>query len=117
MNQNTEQDLKELVHDFAQDVKDGIKIASDVTAIIKDHSVTAVLSLLEVDFPNELADVCKSIADFIKTEHDLLPSGKTKATLSNGEVIEKKYYQTEETFKERIAKDEEHIKQYGNSGE
>ena len=117
MNQNIEQDLKELLHDFAQDVKDGIKIASDVTAIVQEHRVTAVLSLLEVDFPNGLADVCKSIADFIKTEHDLLPSGKTKATLSNGEVIEKKYYQTEETFKERIAKDEEHIKQYGNSGE
>ena len=117
MNQNTEQDLKELVHDFAQDVKDGIKIASDVTAIIESHSVTAVLSLLEVDFPNGLADVCKSIADFIRTEHDLLPSAKTKATLSNGEVITEKYYQTEETFKERIARDEEHIKQYGNSGE
>lgn len=117
MNQNTEQDLKELVHDFAQDVKDGIKIASDVTAIVEAHSITAVLSLLEVDFPSGLADVCKSIADFIRTEHDFLPSAKTKATLSDGEVITEKYYQTDETFKERIARDEEHIKQYGNSGE
>jgi hypothetical protein len=120
MNQNTEQDLKDLVHDFAQDVKDGIKIASDITAIIQEHSVTAVLSLLEVDFPNGLADVCKSIvdfpngladvcksiADFIRTEHDVLPSGKSKATLSNGEVLEMKYYETPDTFQARINKEE-----------
>lgn len=116
MNQNTQQDLKDLIHDFAQDVKDGIKIASDIMLIVNEHNVSAILTLLTKDFPNGLAGVCKSIADLIKTEHDLLPSGKTKATLSDGEVITKKYYQTEETFKERIARDEEHIKQYG-SGE
>lgn len=117
MNENIEQDLKDLVHDFAQDVKDGIKIVDDVTKIIQGHSITAVLSLLEVDFPNGLADVCKSIADFIKTEHHLLPTGKTKATLSNGKVIEQKYYEDYNDFINRITQYENNIKQYGSSGE
>lgn len=117
MNENTEQDLKDIVHDFAQDVKDGIKIANDIMEIVTEHNVNSILRFLTVDFPNGLADVCKSIADVIKTQHDILPSAKTKATLSDGEVITEKYYETEETFKDRIAKDEEHIKQYGNSGE
>lgn len=74
MNENIEQDLKDLVHDFAQDVKDGVKIANDIMLIVNEHNVSAILTLLTKDFPNGLADVCKSIADVIKAQHDMLPS-------------------------------------------
>jgi hypothetical protein len=106
MNQNTEQDLKDLVHDFAQDVKDGIKIADDVMGIVTEHNIALILRFLTIDFPNGLADVCKTIADVIKTKFDILPSGKTKTTLSNGQVLEMKYYETHDTFQARIDKEE-----------
>lgn len=123
MNENLPQDLEKLGKQLAKDFVDGTKTAKDIAIITAEFSADkakAIWDIIKIAIPDLTADaqdLLDTIEDAVTTAHDALPSAKTKATLSDGEVITKKYYQTEETFKERIAKDEEHIKQYGNSGE
>lgn len=123
MNQNTEQDIEKLGKDLVKDIVDGTKTLGDVAMITSEFSTStakAVWDIIREFLPDVMAimeDGADTVVDAVTVGHDLLPSNKTKATLSDGEIITEKYYQTEETFKDRIAKEEEHIKQYGNSGE
>lgn len=123
MNENTTQDIEKLGKDLAKDIADGTKTLGDVAMITAEFTTAkakAVWDIIREFLPDVVAiveDGADTVVDAVTVGHDLLPSAKTKATLSDGEVITEKYYQTDETFKERIAKDEEHIKQYGNSGE
>ena len=123
MNENTTQDLEKLGKQLAKDFIDGTKTVQDIAVITAEFTTDkakAIWDIIKQIIPDLTAvaeDLGDTAIDGIKLVHDALPSAKTKATLSDGEIIEEKYYQTESTFKERIARDEEHIKQYGNSGE
>jgi hypothetical protein len=123
MNENTTQDLEKLGKQLAKDFIDGTKTIQDIAVITAEFTTDKAKAIWDIikqvipDLTTITEDLGNTAIDGVKLVHDVLPSAKTKTTLSDGEVIEEKYYQTESTFKERIAKDEEHIKQYGNSGE
>lgn len=118
MNQNIAQDLELLAKSVLHAVNQGTMTFADAhTALAeKGFNIEADISIIE-DIGKDIEALAEVAKSFIVFLHDILPSNKTKATLSDGEVITEKYYETDDTFKERIAKDEEHIKQYGNSGE
>lgn len=119
MNEATVKDFKELATEFLYAIDQGTMtmVVAQQALAAKGFDIKSDAILIEQIGRDvaALANVAKSFMIFI---HDVLPTNKTKATLSNGEVIEEHYYEANtDNFQKRIAKDEEHIKQFGNSGE
>ena len=123
MKPKTPQDLEVLGKQLARDFIDGTKTVQDIAVITAEFTTDkakAIWDIIKQIIPDLTAiaeDLGNTVIDGVKLVHDVLPSAKTKATLSNGKVLEMKYYETHDTFQARIDKEEEHIKQYGNSGE
>lgn len=113
------QDLEVLAKSVLHAISQGTMTMADAHKALaeKGFDIESDIGLIE-DIGKDvevLADVAKAFMMFL---HDVLPSKKTKATLSDGEIIEEHYYEANtDNFQKRIARDEEHIKQYGNSGE
>lgn len=116
MNEKTSQDLRKIAVDAMNTLKDSAELIQDVEKATSGDIVSGI-KVLTKDIPNEIADVLDDAKDIGIAAHDALPSGKTTKELSDGEIVTEKYYETDKTFADRIAKDEEHIKQFGNSGE
>jgi hypothetical protein len=118
MNQNSIQDLELLAKSVLHAVNQGTMTFADAhTALAeKGFNIEADIAIIE-DIGKDIEALAEVAKSFIVFLHDILPSNKTKATLSDGEVITNRYCDTKDDFQRRIAKDEEHIKQYGNSGD
>lgn len=115
MNENTARDLEILAKQFAKDGVDGIKTWADIATEIAEFSTDkakAIWYLIKVIIPDltkDAANVLNTVECSIKVIHDILPSNKTRYTLSNGEIIERHYYETPDTFQARIDKEEARI--------
>lgn len=119
MNENTTQDLEALAKSVLHAISQGTMTMEDAHRALeaKGFNIEADMSIIK-DIGEDIVSLASIAVTFMVFLHDILPSKKTKATLSDGEVIEEHYYEANtDNFQKRIAKDEEHIKQYGNSGE
>ena len=105
MGENIKQDLRKIAGDSMNTLKDGTELIADVEGALSGNIIQGV-KVLTSDIPKVVADGMEDIKDVSIALHDALPSGKSKATLSNGEVLEMKYYETPDTFQARIDKEE-----------
>lgn len=116
MSENIKQDLRKIAGDAMNTLKDGTELVIDVEGALAGNIIQGIKAVTS-DVPKVIADSIDDIKDGVTAIHDILPNKKTKVILSNGEIIEKKYYEDDLAFSERIAKYEAHIKQFGNYGE
>ena len=119
INENTIPELEDFAKNILHAIDKGIITMKDGYEALsrKGFDFAADLKVIE-DIGEEVQILSKTVSSFLNFVHDILPSKKTKAVLSNGEVIEEHYYEANtDSFRKRITKDEEHIKQFRNSGE
>jgi hypothetical protein len=107
MNQNTIQDLELLAKSVLHAVNQGTMTFSDAHTALseKGFNIEADIAIIE-DIGKDIEALAEVAKSFIVFLHDILPSNKTKATLSDGKLLEMKYYETHDTFQARIDKEE-----------
>ena len=110
MNQNTIQDLELLAKSVLHAVNQGTMTFADAHVALaqKGFNIEADIAIIE-DIGKDIEALAEIAKSFIMFLHDILPSNKSKAALSNGEVLEMKYYETPDTFQARIDKEEARI--------
>ena len=107
MNENTTQDLEILAKSVLHAITQGTMTMQDASKalVAKGFDIETDIGLIK-DIGEDIELLAKIAKDFVIFLHDILPNGKTKATLSNGQVLEMHYYETHDTFQARINKEE-----------